>query len=90
MQVVDLSDFLVAWMTIFAGTLLVIGLVSWHRTSNRKLLMISSGFGLFFVKGLLFSVGIFVPSISPFVGSVYAILIDMVILLLFYLAIFRK
>ncbi len=86
---IELEDILIAWLTIFAAALFIIALLSFRRTGHRKLLLITTAFGLFFAKGLLIALGFFFEPL-PAVTGVSAILLDLVILLLFYLAIFRK
>lgn len=92
-----IQDVLIAWITVFALTLLVIGVVSYRRTANRKILYITVGFALFFIKGVILSVGLYTGVLSSsniptsFVIHLDILLVlDLLILSFLYLAIFKR
>ena len=93
------QDVLIPFITILALALLIVAAMSYQRTGNQKILFISFAFALFFVKGLLLSVGLYLdwlydPQSDP--SSVYVLsldlllLLDMMILLLLYYSILKR
>jgi len=83
-------DFLTsAVVCIFALVLAVIGCMAYHRTKSRRLLLVNLAFFLFFIKYLIqildmfLSPGFFFPDASQGV-------IELVAMLLIFVAIFRK
>jgi len=93
------QDVLIPFITILALALLIVAAMSYQRTGNPKILFISFAFALFFVKGLLLSVGLYLdwlydPMSDP--SSVYVLsldlllVLDMMILLLLYFSILKR
>jgi len=89
-----IQDMLLAWIAIFAFALLVIAVLSYRRTGNKKILYIAAGFALFFIKGVLMSVALYTNHMN--VDSSFVIFldiliaIDLFILVLLYFAMFKK
>ncbi|MCK5559347.1 MAG: hypothetical protein KAJ51_02095 [Thermoplasmata archaeon] len=91
------QDILIALITILALVLLIIAAMAYSRTRNKKILMITAGFGAFFIKGLILSVGLYsgmlssdkIPSefVVPFDILLF---LDFLILLLLYFSVFKK
>ena len=75
----------------FSLLLFITSVVSYVRVRNNRLLFISLAFAVFFVKGLVLSLAIFVDSVnSAFTASVQLIVLDFVILALIYLGIVKR
>ena len=93
-----IQDILIGLITIFALVLLIIAAMSYSRTRNRKILLITAGFGAFFIKGLILSIGLYTTEMlssknlpSSFVVPFDILLfLDFLILLLLYFSVFRK
>ena len=89
-----IQDMLLAWVAIFAFALLIIAVISYRRTGNRKILYIAAGFALFFTKGVLMSIALYTGHMdvsSSFVIFLdVLIVIDLLILVLLYFAMFKK
>jgi hypothetical protein len=89
-----IQDVLLAWIAIFAAALMVIAIISYRRTGNRKIMFIGAGFALFFVKGIIMSVALYTGHMDVSSGFVlfldFLIILDLLILLILYFAIFRK
>ena len=89
-----IQDMLLAWVAIFAFALLIIAVISYKRTKNKKILYIAAGFALFFVKGVLMSAALYTGHMdvsSSFVIFLdILIVIDLLILVLLYFAMFKK
>jgi hypothetical protein len=91
------QDILVGGFVVFALLLTVIGALAYQRTKIKKLLFVSLGFGLFLLKGLILTVAFFVPLFDWFMIPVEFMLpfdillvLDFLILVILYLATFKK
>lgn len=85
-----LENVATAAMTVAAAVLTTIAVVAWGHTRSRKVLMLAVGFGLFFVKGVILSVGLFTTTTWASALLPFSILFDLAILLLFYLAVLQR
>jgi len=79
---------------ILSLSIAVVALLSYRRTKNQKILKVSVGFCLFFVKGVTLTITLFtgllrVEGISIHILNVL-IFIDMLILIALYLSIFKR
>lgn len=89
-----IQDILLAFIVVFSAALLAIAVISYRRTGNKKILYITAGFACFFTKGLLMTAALYTDNLDvtesfvPFLDVL--ILIDLLILLLLYYAMFKK
>ena len=75
----------------FSLILFVISAVTYKRIESRRLLLVSLAFAMFFVKGLLLTVGLFVDSIGElFDSSMLVTMLDFVIMAFLYLSVVKK
>jgi len=81
-----------AFVTIFALGLLIVSLFSYRRHRNMKLLIISVVFLLFLMKGILLSIGLIYEDmvLSVLTSLVFIGAFDFIVLLLLFLATFRR
>ena len=79
-----------AFITIFSLGLLLVSLASYRRYKNIKLLFVTIVFLVFFVKGVLLSIGLFYEEIEGFVTDIYGGLFDLTILILLFIATLRR
>lgn len=82
-----------ACVTIFSLGLLVVSLASYRRYRNGKLLVVSTVFFVFLVKGVLMSLSLFSSEFSMFnilVSGSYSGLLDLVILVLLFVATLKR
>ena len=90
------QDVLIPFITVFALALFVIGFISWRRTEHPKIAAVSAAFFLFFVKGVIMSVGLYSDFLEldiseDFVAAFDLLLVmDLLILVVLYMAVFRK
>jgi hypothetical protein len=87
---VALENITTAAMTLTAALLAAIALRAWIHTRSQKVLLLGAAFVLFFIKGLMLSIGLFTsaswgdsllgPSVVFYLG----------ILLLFYLSVLKR
>jgi hypothetical protein len=89
------KDILVGLLIILSGALTVIGYMSFRRTGNPKVRMVTAAFILFLMKGLILAVGLYLTDLVEvprgFAFSFDLMLaVDVLVLLTLYLALFRK
>ena len=89
-----LKDLLIGVLLILSLALTLIGGLSWHRTRNPRIRMVSLAFILFFIKGLFLALGLYLFSWISVprdfaLGFDVMITADVIILALLYLALFR-
>lgn len=83
-----LENLTTAALTVFAAVLTAIGLRAWRHAGSTKVLLLTAGFGLFFVKGLMLSLGLFLyPDWERLLLP--SVVFDLAVLGVFYLAILR-
>ena len=75
----------------FSLILFVISAVTYKRIESRRLLLVSLAFAMFFVKGLLLTVGLFVEGVGDlFDSSMLVTMLDFVIMAFLYLSVVKK
>ncbi len=90
-----LKDILVGLLIVLSLALVIIGSLSYRKTGNPKVRMVTAAFAMFLFKGLALAVGLYLTDLvevpREFAGSFDLMLaVDVVVLLLLYLALFRK
>lgn len=90
MEISLLFDILIAWITVFSFTLFIISVISYFRTGNKRILLVSSAFLLFSIKGIILTMGLYFPEIISVRLDLPSILFDVMILLIIYFAIMRR
>ena len=88
-------DFFLGIIVIFSLSISYIAAMSYRRTRNPKILKIMMSFCLFFIKGIGLAVITLFTSLLDNMGNLAyildtVILIDMIILIVLYLSIFKK
>ena len=87
----NLELFLSVALTGFSLILFVISAITYRRVQRTKLLFVSLAFALFFVKGLMLTLGLFIDSIGDvFQSSVLVIMLDFGIMLFLYFSVVKK
>jgi hypothetical protein len=79
-----------AFVTIFSIGLFVVSILSYKKYKNFKLLFVSSAFFVFFIKGLLQSINLFYEEIAIVSSNIYAILFDLIIIILLFVATLKR
>lgn len=75
----------------FSLILFVISAITYRRVQRTRLLLVSLAFALFFVKGLMLTLGLFIDSIGDvFQTSVLVTMLDFGIMLFLYFSIVKK
>ena len=78
------------FLTIFAFGLLIVSLASYKKYKNSKLVFVSLVFLVFFIKGMLTSIGLFYEQLTIINLSPYNGLFDLVILILLFIATLKR
>lgn len=92
-----IQDILIPCILILALSLLIIASLSYKRTRNEKILVITIAFACFFVKGLILSIGLYNGMLSSdslppsfVIPFDFLLFLDFLILLLLYFAVFKR
>lgn len=84
---IDVAELLKLGSGLFALFLLLISILAYYRSRQRRLIFVSCAFGLYFLKVIVEHIDLFIPNIETSFLDLLLALIDFIILLLFFLAI---
>jgi hypothetical protein len=90
------QDVLIPFITVFALALFFIGWESYRRSEHPKIAAVSLAFLIFFIKGAIMSVGLYTDYMALDISESFVpafdvlLVLDLAILTLLYLAIFKK
>ena len=79
-----------ACITVFSLGLLIVSLLSYRKYKNVKLLFVSIVFFVFFVKGIVFSLGLFNNQFAGILSNPYIGLFDLLVLVLLFMATLKR
>ncbi len=85
-----LHEIVIALVTVFALTITIISALSYRKSHNRKVLIVTICFAMFFVKGVVMSVGILMEDVDWGALFLVSAIFDLVILVLLFLAIIAR
>jgi uncharacterized membrane protein len=78
-------EFLVAIISVLSALLLVISILAYKRERTWRLLITSTVFGIFLIKGVILSLSLFTNDFEGFANNVsFLLLIDVIILLFLF------
>jgi len=86
----DIINVLRAWIMIFALILFIVSIVAYYRTRNSRVLIVSFAFAIFFVKGIILSMGLVNSDIESAYNSGLGDTLDLIILVLLAATILKK
>ncbi len=82
---VAIENIILAAVTVFALALTVIAVLAWRRTRDTHLIFLTGAFGVFFAKGLVLTLVLFLVSPVPLADLfILSGSFDLVVLALFY------
>ena len=84
------SIILNAAVTIFSLGMFLVSVLSYRKYRNIKLFFVSIAFFVFFIKGVLQSLGLFYEEIAQIRSSVYLEVFDLIILILLFSATLKR
>ena len=79
-----------ACITIFALGLFVVSLISYKKYKNGKLIFVSLVFLVFLVKGTILSISLFYEQLAGFVSNPYFRILDLIVLILLFIATLKR
>ena len=79
-----------AFITIFSIGLLAVSLASYKKYKNLKLLFVSLVFVVFFIKGLILSIGLFYSDFENILTTTYSGIFDLCVLVLLFVATLKR
>jgi len=87
----EIQDIVIsAFITIFSLGLLVVSLASYKKYKNLKLLFVSIVFFIFLLKGVILSLSLFYDEAIILTSNTYAGPIDLIILILLFIATLKR
>lgn len=83
-------NFLRAWIMIFALILFIVSMIAYYRTRSNRVLFVSIAFAIFFVKGIILSLGLAYSDVESMYNSGLGNALDLLILILLAATIFKR
>lgn len=83
MQIIEL--FLTASITMLALGLMILSLLGYRKNHNTKMLFITMVFFVFLIKGLLFTIDLFIEDFTIFESNLNIWFFDLAVLVLLYI-----
>ena len=90
METIGIDIVLSAGITVISLGMFVVSILSYKKFKNMKLLFVSLAFFVFFLKGLIESLSLFMKDIAVIDSSVSLKLFDLFILLLLFVATLKR
>jgi len=84
------SMIIYGFLTIFSIGLCIISFLSYVKSHNKKLLFVSTVFLLFILKGVLLSISLFMSIPAEFISIQFLSFVDVIVLLLLFMATLKK
>jgi hypothetical protein len=82
MQIIEL--YVAASITIFAFGLMVLSLIGYKRSKDTRMIFVSLMFALFLIKGLFFSLSLFLDDFMSLSTLLNFLIFDLIILALLF------
>ena len=86
----DVLNFLRAWIMVFALILFIVSLIAYHRTKNKRVLIVSIAFAIFLIKGIILTLGLVNNEVQGLYNSGLSDVLDLLILILLAATILKK
>ncbi|KYK32941.1 MAG: hypothetical protein AYK22_06765 [Thermoplasmatales archaeon SG8-52-3] len=84
------SIIIYAFITIFSIGLFGISILSYNKSKNKKLIFVSIVFLLFFLKGIILSLSLFLTELKPLINISTLAVIDLIVIFLLFIATLKK
>ncbi|MBU0497533.1 MAG: hypothetical protein KKC68_07630 [Candidatus Thermoplasmatota archaeon] len=89
-QAIIESSILFGFLTVFSCGLWIISIRSYKKSHNKKILFVSGVFSIFFIRGILLSLGLFYPEIEMLHSITLYAFFDLIMLVLLFIAVLRQ
>jgi hypothetical protein len=84
------NSILFGFLTMFSFGLWIISIFSYRKSRNKKLIFVNIVFLIFFIKGVLLSLGIFISEIYDSVSIQLLAVFDLIIICLLFISVLKK
>lgn len=84
------SIIIYGFITIFSIGLFFISIFSYNKSKNKKLLFVSIVFLLFFIKGVILSLSLFISDLNLIITIPIIAIFDLIVLFLLFIATLKK
>ena len=84
------SIIIYAFITIFSIGLFSVSILSYSKSKNKKLLFVSTVFLLFFIKGIILSLSLFLTELDIIITIPILAVFDFLVLFLLFIATLKK
>jgi len=80
-------EMIIGLITVFSLAITTISALAHRRTGSRKILVVTAAFALFFIKGLILSIGVLQGNTDWELMILYSTLLDFIVMALLFAAI---
>ena len=84
------NSIIFGFLTIFSLGMFIVSILSYKRSKNTKILFVTVVFFVFFLKGILLSLSIFIIEISDLITIPFLGLFDLLMILMLFMATLKK
>ena len=77
------------FLTVFSIGLMVISILSYRKSQNKKILFVSLIFIMFIIKGVLLSLSLLNPDLQYLISIPFFALLDLIILSFLFIAVLK-
>jgi hypothetical protein len=78
------------FLTVFSFGLWMISIFSYRKSQNKKLIFVNIVFLIFFTKGVVLSLSIFISEIYDLISIQLLAVIDLIIICLLFISVLKK
>ena len=84
------SIIIYGFITVFSIGLFSVSILSYYKSKNKKLLFVSTVFFLFFIKGVVLSLSLFISDLNEIITIPILAAFDLLVLFLLFIATLKK
>jgi hypothetical protein len=84
------TSLIYGFITIFSLGMFLLSILSYKRSNNFKILFVAIVFFLFFIKGILLSLSLFITEINDIISIPFLGIFDLFIIVLLFIATLKK
>ena len=84
------SIIIYGFITVFSIGLFSVSILSYYKSKNKKLLFVSIVFLLFFIKGVVLSLSLFISDLNLIITIPILAVFDLIFLFLLFIATLKK
>ena len=84
------TSIIYGFITVFSLGMIILSLLSYRRTRNFKILFVLVVFFLFFIKGILLSLSLFLTGVNDIISIPFLGILDLFMIILLFIATLKK